>query len=757
MTNITAPQQPAVPNIRSPQPKRQAGLLERIPVGQKLGLASLPLLLGLTISLGFNINDQWQEIFKDRRALVGTEYLDVAQDIFFNVQKSESVLASASVSDNQKEFAALNTQIEGLFAKLASLSEEKPFGNTLNQSIANTRKAWTDVNAKIAQGNAEGNQTEQNITFLQDFLLGDMRGLIDAIALESEMRSLQYSTTAELTNLSTSVIPRNVPESGIVWLSLERIAGSKEPLSETELGVLRQQLRGAEFSHQTVVKQAALAAQYFPAGSDALQAATTKVDEATQLALAQLRQVVETGQLSSSSRAGVQANVDASLSAQEDFYKQALANLREAISREERSLVNQALLTLLAIVLFLSVALWLTLRTANSITRPLRQLTRAAQAISRGEFEARVPIVNTDELGTLATSFNGAAEQLEANQQRVEQERLEQAQLQNNIAQFLDVTMDIAEGDLTKRGVVTAGVLGNVVDSINLMTEGLGDVLGDAQKASNSVTAGSQTMLSSTQAIEQGALQTTQAVRSVAQQTAEVNQQIQEMARIAQASAEAARQALAASQQGQDAVQATLSGMEGIRDTTRATEERIAALSERSRQIGQIVDTISNIASQTNLLSLHASIEAAGAGEAGERFSVVAEEVRQLADESAAATGQIASLVSGIQQEIASVVQMIRENAQQVNEGYQVAGTAGERLGEIGNLSRESARLAEQISESSRLQVQNIEQVSSSVQGIAQTAERSQQSVEQGRAAAQQLQQLADQLSASLSRFRLPS
>ena len=74
MTNITAPQQPAVPNIRSPQPKRQAGLLERIPVGQKLGLASLPLLLGLTISLGFNINDRWQEIFKDRRALVGTEY-----------------------------------------------------------------------------------------------------------------------------------------------------------------------------------------------------------------------------------------------------------------------------------------------------------------------------------------------------------------------------------------------------------------------------------------------------------------------------------------------------------------------------------------------------------------------------------------------------------------------------------------------------------------------------------------------------------
>lgn len=425
---------------------------------------------------------------------------------------------------------------------------------------------------------------------------------------------------------------------------------------------------------------------------------------------------------------------------------------------EKAALAQRNLIILLVSLALLAILLFFLLRAIiNAITRPLEQLTNASQALAQGQFGARVPITSRDELGTLAGSFNAAAAQLEENELRTEQERLEQQRLQNNIGSFLDVTMDIAEGDLTKRGTVTEDILGNVVDSINLMTEELGYVLGDVQKASISVTSGSQQMLATTSQIQEGTAMTAAEAQRVAEQVQELTNSIRQMAEQAQASADAARQALLASQQGQEAVIGTLDGMQNIRREVQGVAKSIKGLGDRSLEIQEIVDTISGIARQTNLLALNATIEAAGAGEAGGRFSIVADEVRKLADNSAAATGRIAGLIQNIQAEIQDVVVNVEESTREVEQGYRVAGTAGERLRQIGDLTQQSAQLAESISSATQEQVQGIEQMGEAVQQIAQIAQRSEQSVEQGRAAADQLQRLADQLNNSLARFRLPN
>ncbi|MFC6619028.1 methyl-accepting chemotaxis protein [Deinococcus radiophilus] len=427
------------------------------------------------------------------------------------------------------------------------------------------------------------------------------------------------------------------------------------------------------------------------------------------------------------------------------------------MEQEAQQSRTQALLTALLTALGLATAAGLLHFISRSITNPLTQLTGAARNLSQGNLGARVPVTTQDELGTLSQTFNLAATQLEANERRAEQERLEQERLQNNIGQFLDVTMDIAEGDLTKRGVVTEDVLGNVVDSINLMTEELGYVLGDIQKASGSVTSGSQAVLATTSQIQEGTAMTAAEAQRVTQQVQELSASIRQMAEQAQASADAARQALLASQQGQEAVTGTLDGMQNIRREVQGVAKSIKGLGDRSLEIQEIVDTISSIARQTNLLALNATIEAAGAGEAGGRFSIVADEVRKLADNSAAATGRIATLIQNIQSEIQDVVVNVEESTREVEQGYRVAGTAGERLRQIGDLTQQSAQLAENISSATQQQVQGIEQMGSAVQQIAQIAQQSEQSVQQGRAAADQLQRLADQLNASLSRFRLPN
>ena len=229
------------------------------------------------------------------------------------------------------------------------------------------------------------------------------------------------------------------------------------------------------------------------------------------------------------------------------------------------------------------------------------------------------------------------------------------------------------------------------------------------------------------------------------------------MSAIAQASADSAARALSASETGQQAVRSTLKGMEAIRESSQDVALRVQSLNQRSEQIGEIVDSMGHIASQVNLLSLHASIEAAGAGEAGGRFSIVADEVRKLADTSGQATARIASLIKNVQAEIQDVIVSVEDGTREVEQGYRVAGTAGERLREIGALTRQSAELAETIAESQRAQVQGVEDMGSAVEQIAAVARDSQDSVKEGRAAAEQLQTLAQNLSASLTRFRLPS
>ena len=412
-------------------------------------------------------------------------------------------------------------------------------------------------------------------------------------------------------------------------------------------------------------------------------------------------------------------------------------------------LLGVGLLTLLAALLLFVVS--------RAITGPLAQLTRSARLLAQGDFSSTVQVTSQDELGLVAGAFNEAATQLQGNQQRAEQERLEAAQLQSNISDFLDVTMDIADGDLTRRGKVTEDVLGNVVDSINLMAAELAGVLGNVQHASQSVTDGSQAMLSTTSQIGEATRLTAAEAARVAEQVQNITAAIREMAGQAQNSAETARAALLASQQGQEAVTGTLGGMQNIRREVQGVAKRIKGLGDRSLEIQEIVDTISQIARQTNLLALNASIEAAGAGEAGGRFSIVADEVRKLADTSSQATARIATLIKNVQAEIQDVIVSVEDGTREVEQGYRVAGSAGERLREIGTLTQQSAQLAESIAASSQAQVSGVEEMGSAVEQIAAVAQQSQGSVEQGRATAEQLEKLAQGLNASLTRFRLPS
>lgn len=412
-------------------------------------------------------------------------------------------------------------------------------------------------------------------------------------------------------------------------------------------------------------------------------------------------------------------------------------------------------LMLLPSLLALGFAALLIFGVAYRFSRGVQELTEAAQHLSVGNLNVQIPVFYDDELGKLARNLNEAALQLRLQVQSSNRVLERSQQIENNIEAFLDVAMDIAEGDFTRRGQVSEDVLGNVVDAINLMVEEISSLLKDVQDKAVSVRGGAAEMIGTTSSIVASTEAQTLRAQEARLEVLEVTRLVRETAQNADSSAMAARRALAASKEGEAAVTATLTGMEGVRGVVQTISGRIKSLGERSLEVVKIVETISSIASQTNLLALNAATEAVGAGDAGSRFAVVADEVRRLAEDSAVASRHIAVLVRNMQSEVQEVAVSVEGGTREVETGYRVAGEAGERLREIAQIVTQSAGLAERISGATQQQVVRVEGVLGAVTAIAGVTETTSAHVLQGREAAEALQRLAEELTANLSRFRL--
>lgn len=395
---------------------------------------------------------------------------------------------------------------------------------------------------------------------------------------------------------------------------------------------------------------------------------------------------------------------------------------------------------------------------ARRITRPVTQIVRIAERVGQGDLTKLVPVKSQDEVGQLAMTFNDTVVRLRSlvqTEAERDDERRKRESLQRNIARFLDVATEVAQGDLTRRGEVTADVLGSVVDAINVMVAEIARTIAEVQRAAEHVSTSAGEMMAAMDQTATGARAQTRDVAGVGASMEDLAHSTRQVAEHAESSAAAAGQTLEAAAQGEDAVRSTLSGMQRIRGEAQGIAKKIKSLADRSLEISEIVNTIGEIAAQTNLLALNAAIEAAGAGEAGLRFAVVADEVRKLAERSAKAAKDIETLIKSIQTETQEAVVAMEEGTREVESGYAVAVQAGDHLREIGHLTRKSARLAGDISRATQDQVRGAESAAGAVQSIAGVAMDTEKTVIEARKTMDQLLRLAEELMASLSRFRL--
>jgi len=253
---------------------------------------------------------------------------------------------------------------------------------------------------------------------------------------------------------------------------------------------------------------------------------------------------------------------------------------------------------------------------------------------------------------------------------------------------------------------------------------------------------------------------------AVVQQMSAGIQQMLENAKIVVSSSE--KTAVSAIE-GSQAIDRTIQQIFNIEKTVTGSADVVKNLGERSKEIGQIVDTISGISAQTNLLALNAAIEAARAGEQGRGFAVVADEVRKLAEQSQEASQQIASLINEIQQDTQKAVLSMSEGTHQVKLGTEVAETAGQAFQQISTLVNEVSSQVAEISEEIQQMAQGSQRIVSSITEIYETSrditgqtqtvsaatEEQSASIEEIASSSQVLAKMADELQGSLKKFNI--
>src|SRR6476620_2134128 len=412
---------------------------------------------------------------------------------------------------------------------------------------------------------------------------------------------------------------------------------------------------------------------------------------------------------------------------------------------------NGTLLLLLGGAVAVALGLGIGFIMARYFSHGVTHIADVATQAASGHLQARAKLTTHDELDQMATAFNSMLDRITT----LVQTEGERDQMQRQLMQFLALVSDVGKGDLTKRGTVTEDMFGNLADAFNLMLDRFGKLLRQVKEAAERVNSSAGNLRdTSGQMAGTAKHQAEESVRALSS-VEHLAMSMRQVAQTAGASSESAKQVLTATERGRMAVQETVQDMQNIRGAVQRMSKQVKGLGDRSSEISQIVSTIREIASQTNLLALNAAIEAAGAGEAGARFAVVADQVRKLAENSTQATREIADLVKVIQQETQDAVVAMEQETQAVEAGSASALRTGDVFKEISDIAQRSSELAQNIARSATEQSVNTETVGATIKDFTGGAVATQKATDSARATVEEMAKLAEGLAGSVSQFKV--
>ena len=330
-------------------------------------------------------------------------------------------------------------------------------------------------------------------------------------------------------------------------------------------------------------------------------------------------------------------------------------------------------------------------------------------------------------------------------------------QQQKAIMRLLDEMGSLADGDLTMRATVSEDVTGAIADAVNYAVDALRNSVVRMDATSHRLTRFAQDADGRVNQLAEASTRQARDIAVASTAIATMTQSIQKVSRNASSSAEVARKSQEISQAGAKTVRATIEDMVAIREQIQATSKRLKRLGESSQEVGDIVRLMNEIAEQTNILALNASIQTTAGASTGNSggFRRLADEMQQLAQQAAGASRKIDVLIRTMQADTHEVMASMEETTAKVVDGARNAGAAGDALDEVENVTIGLVRLIGNISEAAGKQTDMAGQVSSTMQAIQETTLQTAQYSQETRSLVANLNATAMDLRAAIAGFNL--
>lgn len=320
----------------------------------------------------------------------------------------------------------------------------------------------------------------------------------------------------------------------------------------------------------------------------------------------------------------------------------------------------------------------------------------------------------------------------------------------------VDSVRSACQGEIGRKvDVQTEDEIGTLASSYNQMLDLIVYLIRQTQESSRRLAQSSNEILSATEQQASGSAEQAASISETTATMEELASTYRQIAENADQVVTMAEASLGSAESGQQAVLNTLTAMEDIKTRTQTSANKILALGERSQQIGQVLAIINSIADQTKILALNAAIEAARAGEAGKGFSVVAIEIRKLAENVVASTREISGIMTEIQSSANDLVISTEQELKQVQSGVDLAHDTGDSLDRILDLVEQTTVAAKEISAATQQQKSATDQVVKAMREVAAVAQQTAAGSRQVASSAEALSGMARESSQVGSAFQI--
>ena len=387
----------------------------------------------------------------------------------------------------------------------------------------------------------------------------------------------------------------------------------------------------------------------------------------------------------------------------------------------------------------------------RALLTPLNNLTQVVGQIAGGDQSARARVLSRDELGEVTTEFNRMAQAIEDSQAK---ELAAANELRAKVDALLDVVSKAASGDLTGSVTVSGDdAIGRMGDGLKTMVENLRQLINNVQKAGIQVTTSATEIAASAKQQEATGVEQAQTSVEILSTTKEMSANTSQLLKTMEDATAVADYTTSATADAQNNLRRMDQTMQNMVAATDSINAKLAALSEKASNINSVLTTITKVADQTNILSLNAAIEAEKAGDAGRGFSVVATEIRRLADQTSVSTWDIEQMLKEMQSAVSASVMGMDKFSEEIRRSVGEVSQVAEQLSSVMDQVQKLAPQFDVVLQGMQSQAVGASQISETMMQLNDATQQTVESLKATSEAVHQLQYAASDLQSSVATF----